>query len=396
MDFKDTPADAAFREELSAWLREHAPEGLERVAGGGAATPERLDALRAWQRRLYEGGWAAIGWPAEHGGRDATPAQVAIFNEEVALARLPNTINSIGIWNIGPMIIAVGTDEQRERWLEPMLRGEQIWCQGFSEPEAGSDLAALRARAEITDDGFVVTGQKVWTTYADIADLCLTLVRTDQDAPKHSGISALVIDMRAPGVTVRPIVEITGDAGFNEIFLDRVRVPRANLVGPLHGGWDAAMRTLANERLGTMTLGIQLRQHLDELVALARATVRGGRSAIDDPVVRDALARLHADVQSVRLLAVRAMTKVARGEQAHGEVAMGKIAWSLAAQRIAEVAVSLQGAAGLLWRGARGAPDGGRWQHALVHSRMTTIGAGTTEIQKNILAQRVLGLPRAT
>ncbi len=396
MDFRDSPEDAAFRADLRAWLRAHAPEGLERVVGGGASTPERLDALRAWQRTLHDGGWAAISWPRAWGGRDASASQVAIFNEEVALAKLPNTINSIGIWNIGPMILAVGTEEQKRRWLPPMLSGEEIWCQGFSEPGAGSDLASLRTRGIVSDDGFVVTGQKIWTTYADIADRCLALVRTDPDARTHEGISALVIDMHAPGVSVRPIVEITGDAGFNEVFFDDVHVPRENLVGELNGGWDAAMRTLANERMGTMTLGIQLRQQLDELVTLARTLRHGRRPALDDPVIRDRLARLHQDVQTVRLLAIKAMTKSARGEPTTVEVALGKIAWSVAMQRAAELAVELQGAAGLTWRGSTRAAEAGRWQHALVHSRMTTIGAGTTEIQKNILAQRGLGLPRAT
>jgi alkylation response protein AidB-like acyl-CoA dehydrogenase len=396
LDFRDSPDDVAFRSELRSWLATNAPAGLERIIGGGAPTRERLEALRAWQRTMSDGGWAAISWPTEWGGRDATPAQVAIFNEEIALANLPNTINSIGIWNIGPMILAVGTHEQKRRWLPSMLSGDEIWCQGFSETEAGSDLAALATRAETTDDGFVVTGHKIWTTYADFADRCLALVRTDPGARKHEGISALVIDMHAPGVEVRPITEITGDATFNEIFFTDVQVPRENLVGELHRGWDAAMRTLANERLGTMTLGIQLAQAMEDLLALARMVKREAKPAIEDPVIRDRLASLHADVASVRLLAIKAMTKVQRGEPTTVEVALGKIQWSIATQRIAELAVELQGAAGLLGRDAERALDHGRWQHAMVHSRMTTIGAGTTEIQKNILAQRGLGLPRAT
>ena len=396
MDFRDSHEDAAFRAAFRAWLAANAPDGLERVVGGGAATSERLEALRRWQRTLNDAGWAAISWPHAWGGRDAGPAQVAIYNEEIARARLPNTINSIGIWNIGPMILAVGTEEQKARWLPPMLSADEIWCQGFSETEAGSDLAALRTRAVEVDGGFRVTGHKIWTTYGDIADRCLALVRTDSDARKHEGISALVIDMHAPGVTVRPIVEITGDAGFNEIYFEDVFVPAEDLVGERNRGWQAAMQTLGNERLGTMTLGIQLAQAMEELLSLAGAARIAGRPAIEDTVVRDELASLHADVQSVRLLAARALTKVMRGEETTVEVALGKIQWSLATQRIDELAVRLQGAAGLVGKGARAAADGGRWQHALLHSRMTTIGAGTTEIQKNIIAQRGLGLPRAT
>jgi len=388
MDFRDAPADAAFRAELRAWLAEHHPPAAE------LGTADRVRIQLDWQRELHAGGWVAPSWPAEWGGRGATPAQVAIYHEEMTLARAPNPINTIGVWNIGPMLIALGTQEQKNRWLAPMLSGEQIWCQGFSEPDAGTDLASLRTRAVAVDGGFLVTGRKVWTTYADFADLCLALVRTDPEARPHEGISALVVDMHAPGVQVRPIREITGHDGFNEITFDDVLVPAENLVGELNRGWHAAMSTLANERVGTTTLGIQVRRHLGDVIELARATKRGRGTALEDPIVRDRIARMHIDVETTRILAARALSLVQRGEPPTVEVALGKLVWSRLWQQVSELAVELQGAAGLQW-GAR-AVDEGRWQHAMLYSRMATIGAGTTEIQKNIIAQRGLGLPRAT
>lgn len=392
VEFSFGPEDEAFRAELRAWLAANLPPGwAER--GGLAALPEEEQApfLRDWQRRLYEAGWAAIRWPREWGGRDATLTQTFIFQEEMALHRAPTSFNSIGIFNIGPMLLTHGTEEQRRRWLPPMLRGEEIWSQGFSEPNAGSDLAALQTRAVPAEDGFVVTGHKIWTTFADVADWCLALVRTDPKAPKHQGISALVIDMHAPGVEVRRIREITGEEGFNEIFFTDVHVPAGHLVGALDRGWDVAMSTLTHERMGTTTLTIQMRQQLDDAIALARGARLRGKPAIEDPLIRERLVRLHTEVELARLLALRALTKMLKGQVPTTEVALGKLQWSYLSQDIAELAVDVQGVNAPLWHGAPGVAEDARWQHSMVYSRMTTIGAGTTEVQKNILAQRALG-----
>lgn len=381
--------DQEFRAELRAWLEGALTDELRASTALAAGDPRKTEASREWQRLLHEGGWIAIAFPRGWGGREATPTQVAVFHEETALARAPNPINAIGIWNIGPMLLTFGTEEQKNAWIPPMLSGEQIWCQGFSEPDAGSDLAALRTRADRTDDGFIVNGQKVWTSNGDIAALCLALVRTDPDARKHQGISALVIDMRAPGVEVRPIREITGDYGFNEVFFTDVAVPAGNLVGTLHDGWNAAMSTLTHERMGTTALGIQLRRQFDDLVALARTVGR-----YDDPLVRDALVRIGIEVELTRTLALRAMAKLRGGEAPTTEVALGKLQWAELCQRMAELAFDIQGPTAVLTAGADDVADDGRWQQALLWSRMTTIGAGTTEIQKNILARRGLGLPK--
>jgi alkylation response protein AidB-like acyl-CoA dehydrogenase len=389
MDFAFSPEDEAFRAELRDWLAANLPKDEPRREP--FRQREDIEALKVWQRKLYDGEWAAITWPREWGGREATLTQVFIYQQEMALARAPVTVNSIGIFNIGPMLLAHGTEEQKQRWLPPMLRAEEIWCQGFSEPNAGSDLAALQTRAIATEDGFVVNGQKIWTSFAHYSKWCLALVRTDPSSPKHKGISALVIDMESPGVEVRPIKEISGDSGFNEIFFTDAHVPGDHLVGAVNRGWDVAITTLAHERMGTTTLTIQMRQQLDDAIAVVRSA-----GAIEDPLIRQRLVQLHTEVELARLLALRALTKALKGTPPTTEVALGKLAWSYLSQDIAELAVEVQGVRAPLWRGSPGLADGGRWQQSLVYSRMTTIGAGTTEIQKNILAERALGLPRGS
>ncbi|MHB8511839.1 MAG: acyl-CoA dehydrogenase family protein [Actinomycetota bacterium] len=373
-----TDQDLEFREEFRAWLSASLTDDLRDPPTSG---PLRRKAAIEWQRKLYEGGWIAPSWPREWGGRDATPSQMAIFHEETALARAPNPANAIGIWNIGPMLLRYGTASQKQRWLPKMLSGEEIWCQGFSEPEAGSDLASLKTKASVSSDGFVINGQKIWTTFADVAARCLALVRTDPSAPKHKGLSAIVIDMHSSGVEVRPIKEITGEEGFNEIFFTDVFAPSENLVGELNKGWETAISTLTHERMGTTTLAIQLRRQLHDLISLARRV-----GAIRDPLVRDQLMQLHVEVEATHLLAARGLEKLARGEAPTTESAIGKLQWSFLWQRIAELAVEITSPSNEV--------DNGRWLHALLYSRMTTIGAGTTEIQRNILAQRALGLPR--
>jgi acyl-CoA dehydrogenase len=368
-----TPADEAFRDELRAWLE----------ANIAAAADEH-----EWHRRLVAGRWAVPSWPARWGGRDATLAQQIVHAQLMADFDAPVPRNSIGLFNIGPMLMAFGTPEQQARYLPPMVTATEIWCQGFSEPGAGSDLAALRLRAEDHGDHWVVNGQKTWTTFGAEADLCLALCRTDPDAPRHRGISALIVDMHAPGVEVRPLRDLTGEAGFNELYFTDVAVARDALVGPLHGGWKVAMSTLAFERLGTMKLGVQLRKRLEQLTGLAVALRRDG-----DPLVRHRLADLGVQVDLMQLLTEQAIAALAAGADPGAALPLGKLQWSLLMQHLAEAAVDLQGPAAQLARGSAHEVEGD-WQHHVLYARMTTIGAGTTEVQRNIIAYRVLGLPR--
>lgn len=385
MDFDDAPEDRAFRAEFRSWLAANHP-------GEVPADPEEAFAFRrAWQRALFEAGWVAPGWPRAWGGRDASFAQQVIVAEETALARAPVIVNAIAAWNIGPALVSFGTQEQKRRWLPGMLSADEIWCQGFSEPGAGSDLAALQTRGAREGEDFVVNGQKVWTSYAHLADWCFLLARTDPEAPKHAGLSVLVVDMRAQGVECRPIREITGEATFDEVFFTDVRVPAANLVGEPGRGWEIATSTLTHERIGTVTYGIQLRQRLE---ALLRRREAWPGDPVRGRVLHQEIAALWTQVEIIRLTALRAVGKAARGEAPWPEVPIGKLLWSTVSQELAETAQRALGLDGLLWRGDERAPDGGRWAFDEVYARMTTIGAGTTEVQKNILAERALGLPR--
>lgn len=386
MDFDDAPEDAAFRGELRAWLAANDPGPVPRD------TDDAFDFRCALQRRMASGGWAAPGWPREWGGRGATVSQSIVFQEEVALAGLPPIANAIGVWNIGPAMIAHATAEQCARWLPPMLNADAIWCQGFSEPEAGSDLANVQTRAVRDGDGYVVDGQKIWISYGYRADRCFLLCRTGAPGERHRGLTVLVVDMRAPGVEVRPLRDITGGAGFSEVFLTGVRVPVSDRIGDEGDGWRVAMSTLTHERVGTVTYGIQLRQKLDAL--LRRPEMWPSEPVAARTLAQD-VARLYTEIEVIRLTALRAVTKAARGEDPWPEIPIGKLLWSVVSQQLPSVAIEAFGMDGLVRPGDPGAPDGGRWAEDEVWSRMTTIGAGTTEIQKNVLAERALGLPRA-
>lgn len=371
LDLSD--ADRAFRAELRLWLDRNLQHASDR---------------NEWHRRLVADRWAVPSWPERYGGRACSVAQDILYNREMAARDAPLPKNEIGLFNIGPTLIALGTPQQQERYLPPMLAAEEIWCQGFSEPGAGSDLASLATRAEQRGDVFVVNGQKIWTTFGAEADRCLMLVRTDPARPKHRGLSALIVDMHAPGVEVRPLREITGEANFSEIFLNDVEVPKTDLVAGLNQGWRVAMQTLVYERLGTMKLGVQLERRLEGVALLAREL-----RADADPLVRQELAALAIEVDLMRLLTERALDAVARGEDPGSALPLGKLQWSYLMQSLAELAVRIGGQRALIWRGGKH-ELAGDWPYHCVYSRMTTIGAGTTEVQKNILAYRALGLPR--
>ena len=388
MDLAYSPAEERFRRELRDWLAANpldpAPADIDAWVAHG----------KAWQRRLYEAGWCGVHWPAAYGGRGASLIEQIIFQEEMARAGAPQLINLAGLTMGGPVLIAHGTEAQKRRYLQKILSADEIWCQGFSEPNAGSDLAALRTRAVVDGDDFVVNGQKVWTSYARYADWCMLLVRTDPDAPKHKGITFLLVDMRSPGVTVRPLRQISGDEDFNEVFLEDVRVPRANVVGAVNGGWDIAITTLMHERQ-TLTFSRQLQSRvaLEQLLTLARRWPAGA-PLVRQPLARQQLAAAVIESEAMRYTALRNLTRTLRGGEPGPEGSVEKLFWSEMYQRMLEHAVALTGPFGQLMEGSPHAVDAGRWPHLMLYSRGRTIAAGSSEIQRNIIAERVLGLPR--
>jgi alkylation response protein AidB-like acyl-CoA dehydrogenase len=404
VDFAYTAQDDEFRAELRSWLDENLPKFFSEFGddtgtadAGHTGIMGAMDRRRAWQRRLNEGRWAAISWPEEWGGRDANTMQSVIYSEEMARAKTPGIFNANGIWQIGPMIIRWGTDEQKERWLPGILSADEHWCQGFSEPEAGSDLANLRTQA-VRDDStgdYVLNGQKIWISTAHVADWGLFLVRTDPTAlergVKHEGITALIVDMSAPGIECRPIRDIAGDEMFNEVFFTDARVPVKYRLGDEGAGWQVAMGTLGHERVGTAGLTIGMKADLDAMINAARSV---NPAALDDPDLRDRIARAYTHIEYTRLLNHRALSKVLKGEKTWPEVQIAKLQWSYLAQTLAELAVDLLGPAGLLAKGGPDAVDGGSWNRLYVFQRYTSIGAGTTEVQKNVIADRAIGMPR--
>src|SRR5262245_13317538 len=392
MDFRLSAAEEAFRAEVRAWLQANLPAGwgtpAYRKPESGA---EKIAASKAWQAALHRGGWADITWPREFGGRGATLVEQLIFNEECAAANAPDSINlSVALGLVGPTLMACGTPEQQARFLPRILRGDDIWCQGFSEPNAGSDLAGLKTRGEVRGDHVVVTGQKIWTSFAQYADWCILIVRTNPNAPrKHDGLSFLLVDMTSPGITIRPLVEMTGEAWFNEVFFDAVRVPRSNVVGAIDRGWDVVLTTLAHER-GGVAPHARLRRELQGLFALARRC-----DALRVPRTRQQLAQLAIEVRLARLTAYRNVTVMQRTGKPGPEGSILKLFWSELEQRMMDIAGEILGPYAALVTGDGRAPENGFWARELLWTRSATIYAGTSEVQRNIIAQRVLGLPRA-
>ncbi|MCU1448565.1 MAG: Acyl-CoA dehydrogenase [Acidimicrobiales bacterium] len=397
MDFAYTEEDEAFRAELRTWLDANLGDFLQagEIEDRQANISRTMARRRAWQRRLNEGSWAAINWPKEWGGREATIMQNVIYSEEMAKAKTPGIFNANGIWQIGPMILRWGTDEQKDLWLRGILNADEHWCQGFTEPEAGSDLANLRTQALRDGDEYVLNGQKIWISTAHMAEWGLFLVRTDPDAiaegRKHEGITALIVDMRLPGIDVRPIPDITREEMFCEVFFTDARVPVKYRLGDEGQGWLVAMGTLGHERVGTAGLSISMKIDLDNMIA---ATRKHNPEALDDPDIRDRIARAWTQLELTRLLNARALSKVLKGGKTWPEVQLAKLQWSFLSQTLAELAVDLLGPAGLLGKGGPDAVDGGMWARNYVWQRYTSIGAGATEVQKNIIADRAIQLPR--
>ncbi len=390
MDLTLSPSEQEFRDEVRVWLEENHP-GPEPEAG----LDEVMAFRREWQRRMHAGGWAGISWPKEYGGRGATLIEQAIFAGEMARAEAPSPANILGLAMGGPVVIAHGAEEQKQRYLEPILSSEEIWCQGFSEPESGSDLASLKTRAVKDGDEWVVSGQKVWTTFAQYAKWCMLVARTDPDAPKHKGLTYFLMDMEQDGVQVRPLVQITGEGEFNEIFMEEARIPDANVVGGVGNGWAVAITTLMNERAGLAFGAIaQVANSLKRLTELAAQMRVDGGTATEDLVYRQRIAQLHIEAETMRLNAYRGLTKTMQSGTPGPEGSLGKWQWADINQEIAELALDIEGAYAPLDRGAEGAIDGGAWQYRFLRSRANSIEGGTTDILKNIIAERVLGLPR--
>jgi alkylation response protein AidB-like acyl-CoA dehydrogenase len=383
VDFADSPEDARFRSELRAWLAAHKPARQERVPHDDASLADEFAFLRAWQRALFDAGYVGLLWPPEYGGLGAPPVRQAILGEELARARAPQLLNRVGLNNAGPTLIAHGSDAQKRRLLPPILTADEMWCQLFSEPGAGSDLAAVRTRAERAGDHFRVSGQKVWTSYAQLSRWGILLARTNPDAARHRGLTYFILDMQSPGITVRPLTQATGSTEFSEVFLEDVLVPAANVIGAVDQGWEIAMTTLAHERGTGFAFKEQVlaRIALDDAADLARA---GGRAR--DPVVRQALAQGHIDVEIMRLLNCRTLTRLERGHEPGPESSLVKLFWAGLTQRVHELALEIQGPRAVL--------ADGRWPTAFLWSRVSSIAGGTSEVQANIVAQRILGLPR--
>ncbi len=376
MDLTPTPQEAAFRAEIRTWLAANHP---------GEEPDDHAESFgfrRQWQRTLHEAGLAGIAWPGKYGGRGATLIEQAIFGEEMADSRAPAPANVLGLVMGGPVVIAHGTEEQKERFLEPILSAEEIWCQGFSEPESGSDLASLKTRAVREDGGWRVSGQKVWTTFAHEAKWCMLIARSDPDVPKHKGLTYFICDMEQDAVEVRPLVQITGEAEFSEIFLDDAYVPDENVIGGEGNGWMVAITTLMHERAGLgAALAVQVRRDLDQLIVELR-----DRGLGEDPLIRERVAALKIGVEALRLGTLRAITQQMKVGIPGPEGSIAKWQWADLNQALTELAADAFGSDAL--------ELGSEWSYRLLRSRANSIEGGTTEVMKNIIAERVLGLPK--
>jgi alkylation response protein AidB-like acyl-CoA dehydrogenase len=397
LDFSLTPEQQSFREHVRAWLAANVPENWTRQVMAGAAVrrPETYELLRAWQRTLAEAGLVGLTWPKEYGGRGLSYVEELILHEEMALAKAPPILNVLGVGMAGPTIIAFGTEAQKQRYPRKILTCEEIWCQGYSEPNAGSDLAALQTRAVKDGEYWVVNGQKVWTSLAHVADWMMLLARTDPDAPRHKGITYFLLDMHSPGITVKPLRQITGDPEFNEVFLDNVRVHESQILGGLNNGWQVGLATLMYERLALgFGLQVNLRIALDGLIELARRMEKHGRVVTRDPLIRQKIAQLWIETECLKFTGARALTRLLRGEMPGPEASTGKMIWVSAHQRLQELALEIEGPYAQLTAGSRWAVENGLWQYSFLRSRANSIEGGTTEVQKNIIGERVLGLPK--
>jgi alkylation response protein AidB-like acyl-CoA dehydrogenase len=391
VDFDDTPEEAAFRAEAAAWLEANAipkghPDDFSAGIWSSAYSEDTLiKRAREWQGRLFDGGWAGITWPKEVGGRGGRPIESVIFNQEQARFGVSVGIFTVAIGMVGPTLLRHGTPAQQRRYLTAMLKGDELWCQLFSEPEAGSDLANLSTRAVRDGDEWVVTGQKVWTSSASRAEWGILLARTDPDAPKHKGITYLLLDMSTPGIEIRPLRQMTGDAHFSEVFLDEVRIPAANVVGADGEGWAVAQTTLASER--TAIAGGSGGADPPGLVQLARDF-----GVDQDPLIRQAVVDAHLRNELLRFLRYRSQTALSQGKAPGAETSVMKLAYARFMQAMTSAAIQVQGPTGML--AGEHLPRGGVWTQKFLHSPSLRIAGGSDQVQGNIIGERVLGLPR--
>jgi alkylation response protein AidB-like acyl-CoA dehydrogenase len=402
MDFSLTPQEESFRKEVSDWLDENMkdfPEwwGKRDISGPEMESEEYQQFNRWWHKKLYEAGYVGIAWPKEYEGRGATIMEQVIFNQEMAKRGAPTGVGGLGVGWAGPTIIVAGTEEQKKRFLPKILSGEEVWCQAFSEPEAGSDLANVQTRAVEDNDYYIVNGQKVWTTGGMRADWAILLARTDfnPDIPKHRGLSYFLLDMHAPGVTVRPLREMTGEALFGETFLDDVRIHKSMMVGEKNKGWYISMATLEFERSNASS-AVGYLNTITNLIELAKKMERGGQPLSKDPVVRQKLAQFYIEANVGKYIGLRALTRQLRGQTPGPESSVGSLLTMELGQRLQDFAMFLQGPYSQLMKGSKYAIENGSWQRGFLNSRGNTIMTGTSEIKRNIIAQRTLGLPRYT
>jgi len=392
MDFDLTPAERDFRDEVRTWLEEHLVGEFAGLRGRGGMGQEDIPVEQqiAWEREMAGGGWLGIDFPAHLGGQECSLSEQVLFHQTYVEARAPGRLPNMGVTLLGPTLVAYGTPEHQERFVPPILSGDEFWCQGYSEPNAGSDLANVGTKAMLDGDRWVVNGQKIWTSLAQYSDWCFAVCRTDPDSARHAGLSYLLVPMDQPGIEIRPIVQITGGTEFNEVFFDDAVTDADLVVGQPGRGWEVAMGTLAFER-GASTLGQQtyFRQELDSLLAEARAN-----GAADDLVVRQELAQAYATLEIMRYNNLRMLTVVDAGGVPGPEMSIGKLVWSNWHRSLGELMMRVRGAAALAVAADDEEYSLDSWQRTFLYSRAHTIYAGSNEIQRNIIGERVLGLPR--
>lgn len=391
MDLSFTPSELAFREEVRAWLAANPSDTDPELFSHDLET--RVAAGRRWQRRMCDAGWVGVGWPKEHGGRGATLTEEIVFHQEVARAGAPELVNVVGINMLGPLLIQYGRPDQKERFLPGILNGDDIWCLGMSEPGAGSDLASLKTRAVLDGDEFVISGEKIWSSYASYSSYCFLVVRTDAELPRHRGISCLALPMNTPGIQVRPLVQLHGDKEFCQLFFDQVRVPKDALIGELNRGWEVVLATLHHERT-TYALSHQvvLKQYVTGMLEAARQAQEQGRSGISDPVTRQKIAQAMIEVDVLGHYSLKRIGDIQkRGLGAESSV--DKLYWTEMNQRLQDTAMGILGPYSQVTEGEWAVADG-RPIHAFLHSKADTIYSGTSEIQRNTIADLILGLPR--
>jgi alkylation response protein AidB-like acyl-CoA dehydrogenase len=393
MDFNYSPEQEAYRMQVRKWLEANQPPSLTPEEKERANEDLLWERNKRWHKKLYQGGWAGLSWPKQYGGRGATFVEQLIFQQELSRLNLPMGINVLGIIMTAPALMQWGTDDQKNRYLQPILAADEIWCEGMSEPGAGSDLAAIQTRADLQGDSFILNGQKVWTTHAHRSDFCQLFVRTDPDLPKHKGMSALLVDMHSPGVTVKPLKQISGDSEFNEIFFEDVRVPKENLLGPLNAGWQVLVSTLMHERFGiSETIG-GTEVILSQLVDLAKSMPQFGGSAAEDDEIRQQIAQFAIEVTAKKYNGLRALTRRLKGLQPGAEASIGKLISTDLSQRMTKFASRLLGPYGTLERRSLFAPDGD-WMRRMLQVESLTIAGGTSAVQKNMIGERILQLPK--